>query len=140
MVMLGFDALPPRRGSGAKVLPTLGAGQIVSFRHGLTVQNERESGELALAEVEAALNGGVLIGVASVHSIGSNALCEVRTDGSGRSLCRIGGANEGAEIRHGIVLLKDGRHNGAAAHVLGELTEEGTLAVNSIKCLSFCQC
>ncbi len=95
--------------------------------------------ELALAEVEAALDGGILIGIASMHCIGCNALCKVRTDGSWRSLCGVGGTNEGAEIRHGIVLLKDGCHNGAAAHVLGELTKEGALAVHGIKGLGFCE-
>ena len=74
-----------------------------------------------------------------MHCVGRNALCEVRTDGSWRSLCRVGCTNEGAEIRHGIVLLEDGRHNGTAAHVLGQLTKKGTLTVYGVKGLGFCE-
>ena len=72
-----------------------------------------------------------------MHSVGRNALCKISTDGSRCRFCRVGGADQGAEIRHGIVLLEDGRHNGAAAHVLGQLTKKGTLTVYGVKGLRF---
>ena len=71
-----------------------------------------------------------------MDGIGGDALGEVGTDGAGRRLSRVGGLDQGAEVGHGVVLLEDGGDDGATAHVLGELTEEGTLAVHGVERLS----
>ena len=114
------ESTPDHRARSSRVLVTrpVGAG---------------ESSELAGAEVERAFDGGILIAVAAVNSIGSDALREVRTDGAGGSFGRVGGPDQRTEIGHCIVLFKDGGHDGATAHVLGELTEEGALAVHSVE-------
>ena len=47
-----------------------------------------------------------------MNGVGGDAFREVGTDGARSSLGGVGGANEGSEIRHGIVLLEDGRDIG----------------------------
>ena len=49
------------------------------------------------------------------------------------ALAGVGGADYGAEVSYGIVLLKDGSYNRSAGHVLHELAKEGTLAVYAVE-------
>ena len=58
---------------------------------------------------------------------------KVRADGARGRFFRVGRANQGAEIRHSVVFLEDGRHDGCRGHVLGELPEKGTVLVDSVK-------
>ena len=68
-----------------------------------------------------------------MHGVGRDALCEVRTDRARSGFGGVGCTNQGAEVRHGVVLFKDGRHDGGRRHVLGEFTEEGTLLVHRVE-------
>ena len=91
--------------------------------------------DLAGAEVECAFDGGVLVAVGAVNGIGSDALSKISADGSGRCFGRVGGTDEGTEIRYCVVLFEDGGDDGSAAHVLRQLTVKRTLGVNGVECL-----
>lgn len=90
--------------------------------------------ELARAEVKRTFDGGVFVAVGAVNGIGSDALSEISADGSGRCFGRVGGTDEGTEVRYCVVLFEDGGNDGPAAHVLRQLTKEWAFSVNSVEC------
>ena len=90
-------------------------------------------GEFAGTEKERAFDGSVFVAVGAVHGVGRDTLCEVRANRAWSRFSRVGCADQGAEVRHGVVLLKDGRHDGSRRHVLRELTEERTLLVHRVE-------
>ena len=68
-----------------------------------------------------------------MHGIGCDALGEVRANRAWGRFRRVGRANQGAEVRHSVVLFKDGRYDGSRRHVLGEFTEERTLLMHRVE-------
>lgn len=67
---------------------------------------------LESAEEEIAFDGGILVAVATMHSVFANILRIQLADGTFGCLLRISCTDEGTEISYCIVLFKDGSNDG----------------------------
>ena len=98
----------------------------------MALQN-RESDQLEAGEEVADFEGGGFRSVGAVGAIVADAGAEIVTDGAGRGFLGIGGAHGVAPFEDGAFGFEDQGEDFAGAHEVGELAEEGALAMNGVE-------
>lgn len=79
--------------------------------------------------------GGCFVSIRSVDGVLSFVRGPFRSYGPFSGLRRIGRSDELAELCHRVILLKNGRVNGAGAHEVREILEKGSPFVDGIEAL-----
>ncbi len=80
-----------------------------------------------------AFDAGVFIAVRTVHGVLPDAGGVELAHRAFRSLCRVGGPDQLAEIVYGVVFLQDGGHDGARGHEFDQFPVEGARAVHGVE-------
>jgi len=82
---------------------------------------------------EITFNLSVVIAIASMNGILANAFCKALANGPFFCLGGIRGPDQLAEIFHGVVLLQNSRHDGAAAHEFNQFPVKRPFLVHGIE-------
>lgn len=83
--------------------------------------------------MESAFDSGVLVRVGAMNGVLAHALGVLRTEGTGFSIGRVGGTDEGTEVCHGVVFFEDGRYDGAGGHEVHQFAIEWALGVYGVE-------
>src|SRR5882762_11503315 len=102
----------------------------------MALQN-RESNQLEAGEEIADFERGGFRGVGAVGAIVADAGAEVVADGAGSGFLGVGGAHGISPFQDGAFGFENQSEDFAGAHKLGELGEEGALAMNGVESGSF---
>src|SRR5229473_7113186 len=102
----------------------------------MALQN-RESNQLEAGEEIADFEGGGFGRVGAVGAIVADAGAEVAADGAGSGFLGVGGAHGVAPLEDGAFGFENQGEDFAGAHEVGELGEEGALAMDGVEAAGF---
>src|SRR4029450_2834538 len=94
------------RGSPSRLVRALTVSMAGLTVDPVRVPRSRARANLGLREEERTLDGRILHAVRAVHDVLVDAQSQVRPDGSGRGLLRIGRAPDFAVVSHGVAVLQ----------------------------------
>src|SRR5258708_30258945 len=102
----------------------------------MALQN-RESNQFEAGEEIADFEGGGFGGVGAVSAIVADAGAEVAANGAGGGFLRVGRAHGVAPFEDGAFSFENHGENFAGTHEVGELAEEGALAMDGVEAAGF---